>query len=36
MAAVARIKSNVNEIFAQAVDSSIREYGEVGLSRGHL
>ena len=31
MAAVARTKTNLNEIFAQAVDSSIRDYGEVGL-----
>ena len=31
MAAVAGTKSNLNEIFAQAVDSSIREHGEVGL-----
>jgi len=31
MAAVAGTKTNLNEIFAQAVDSSIREHGEVGL-----
>ena len=31
MAAVARTKANLNEIFAQAVDSSIRKHGEVGL-----
>lgn len=31
MAAIARTKTNLNEIFAQAVDRSIREHGEVGL-----
>jgi CubicO group peptidase (beta-lactamase class C family) len=31
LAAVARTKSNLNEIFVQAVDSSIRDHGEVGL-----
>lgn len=31
MAAVARSKSNLNEIFAQAVESSIRDHGEIGL-----
>ncbi len=31
MAAVARTKANLNEIFAQAVDNSIRKHGEVGL-----
>ena len=31
MAAVARTKANLNDIFAQAVDSSIRKHGEVGL-----
>jgi CubicO group peptidase (beta-lactamase class C family) len=31
MSAVARTKANLNEIFAQAVDTSIRKHGEVGL-----
>ncbi|HKD69564.1 MAG TPA: serine hydrolase domain-containing protein [Candidatus Binataceae bacterium] len=31
MSAIARTRSNLKEIFAQAVDSSIREHGEVGL-----
>ena len=31
MSAVARTKANLNEIFTQAVDTSIRKHGEVGL-----
>src|SRR5579885_1523312 len=31
MTAVAATKTNLNEIFAQAIDSSIRDYGEAGL-----
>jgi|HubBroStandDraft_2_1064218.scaffolds.fasta_scaffold866916_2 hypothetical protein len=31
MSAVARTKVNLNEVFAQALDTSIRKHGEVGL-----